>query len=132
MISQILGKTTLPILSRQLDFSSLRNKVIANNIANVNTPDYNSKDVVFDDVLSDTTKRLRMTRTHPDHLPQTQTSKYKVIEDSDKEIKNGINNVDIDKQMVEIGRNQLEFEFSSTMLTRMFNTLKDVIRERVE
>lgn len=132
MISGILKKTTLPLLSRQLDMNSLRHKVIANNIANVNTPNYLSKDIEFDKVLDETSKRLHVSQTHSEHLPVTDRTSYKIIEDADRQIKNGINNVDIDKQMVELARNQMEFEFGGTMLSRLFKSIKSVISERVE
>ena len=111
MISKMLNKTSLPLLSKQLDFNAKRHRIIAENIANVNTPEYLAKDLTFEDTLKG---RLRVERTHPTHLPMNTKYKFKEIDNPDKEIKNGINNVDIDHEMVEVARNQMEFEFGSS------------------
>jgi flagellar basal-body rod protein FlgB len=132
MITELLDKTNLPLLSRHLDYATLRHQVIANNIANVSTPEYMAKDVEFDQVLAEVNNPSKLTITDSNHFPGGNMSDFKISESPDKEIKNGINNVDIDYQMVELSRNQMEFEFSSTMLSRLFRSLKSAIQERVE
>lgn len=48
-MSNILGADgTYNILKRALDTASLRQKTISNNIANINTPNYKAKRLVFD------------------------------------------------------------------------------------
>ena len=98
----------------------------------VNTTDYQSKDVAFKNILATETRQLTISRTHSDHLPAMSDTKFEIIEDPDKEIKNGINNVDIDHQMVELARNQMEFEFSGTILARLFKSIQGVINERID
>src|SRR5690625_2130915 len=73
---------TLNTLENGLDFSAQRNKVISNNIANVDTPNYKAQDVIFKDVLRQTlTHQLKAKRTHPQHLPFSSNSHadYKTI-----------------------------------------------------
>ena len=51
-MSNILGADgTYNILKRALDTASLRQKTISNNIANINTPNYKAKRLVFDQEL---------------------------------------------------------------------------------
>lgn len=131
IISRILQKTTLPLLSRRLNQDSARQKVIAHNIANVNTVGYRAKDIEFSDILHRTVKKAEMTVSHRGHIKPVSAPAGKVINIPDTEIKNGINNVDIDEQMVELARNQLDFEFSATHVSRLFNSLRASIRGRL-
>ena len=130
MITQIFKKTALPALTRHLDLSRLRHKVIAKNIANVNTPGYLSKEVEFNDILNQASNRLIIRKTNPSHLSSISNPITNVVDTTDKEVKNGINNVDIDHEMVELARNQMEFEFSSTILSNLFKTIKSTINEK--
>jgi flagellar basal-body rod protein FlgB len=48
----VLDSVTSAALSSALDALSLRQRTIANNIANINTPNYTAKRVVFEDALA--------------------------------------------------------------------------------
>lgn len=55
------------LASRQAEWLSIRQQVVAGNIANANTPSYKAKDVTpFSAVLNDT--GITMARTNPAHL----------------------------------------------------------------
>jgi flagellar basal-body rod protein FlgB len=129
MISSLFKKTNLPSLVRHLDLSSLNRKVLHHNIANVNTPGYLRREMVFSDTLSDSMKRLRVENTQRGHIRPSGTDSVQIVESQDKTIKNGINNVDVDQEMVEIAKNQMESMFSITMLIRLFKSLKTVAKD---
>ncbi|MFH0880983.1 MAG: flagellar basal body rod protein FlgB, partial [Lentisphaerota bacterium] len=44
---------TTQVLNKMLDVSALRQRVLANNLANINTPGYKRLDVKFRDELTD-------------------------------------------------------------------------------
>ena len=131
MIDHILKKTTYSVLSRRLDQDTLRHKVISHNIANVNTRGYQAKDVVFDDVLQRTAKQIDMSVSKPNHLKTTPVSRGQIVNTADAEIRNGINNVDVDEQMIALAKNQLDFDFSATQMKRLFTSLKLTIRGKL-
>lgn len=55
------------LASRQAEWLSVRQEVVAGNIANANTPKFHAKDVTpFNSVLD--TTRVRMARTNPGHM----------------------------------------------------------------
>ena len=60
--SEVSGK-----LFEQLNFRGERQKVISSNIANVNTPDYKTKDLVFDEELK-AQNILKLKRTSSNHM----------------------------------------------------------------
>lgn len=100
-----------------LDVLSLRNRVIANNIANVDTPRYKSQSVVFQEELrkqlaADDGRNIRLRRTHPKHLPNIaapSTVPYKILESTNTVVNNNLNNVDIDVEMANLAKNQLAY-----------------------
>lgn len=56
------------LASKQAEWLSIRQEVVAGNIANANTPKFRAKDITpFDAVLESTTSTA-MARTHPAHM----------------------------------------------------------------
>ena len=57
-------------LFAHLSFRSERHKVISSNIANLNTPNYKTKDLVFESELqkAGSNSDLQMTKTHVNHI----------------------------------------------------------------
>jgi flagellar basal-body rod protein FlgB len=59
------------LLFQQLNFRGEKQKVISSNIANLDTPDYKTKDLKFQNELekSNSEAQLRLLKTHSNHLP---------------------------------------------------------------
>lgn len=121
---------TIHTLERALDYSALRNEAISNNIANVDTPNYKSKDVVFKDMLHNAMKNsLQAKRTHEKHFPFTNANDaFQVITRHDTAYSHNGNNVDIDKEMSNSAKNQIYYRSMVDRLNGKFNTLQNVIR----
>ena len=74
MLEQIMNSPNFDYLSRGLEAANLRQEVISNNIANVNTPHFKRSAVNFEDLLAkelhldDDVNRLAIVRTHDRHL----------------------------------------------------------------
>lgn len=108
---------TSRINESMLDVLSTKNRVIANNIANVDTPQYKAQSVVFQEELrkrlaAEDGRTLQLRRTHPKHLPHKAdltAVPYKIVESSDTVVNNNLNNVDIDAEMASLAKNQLAY-----------------------
>ncbi|MBU1318039.1 MAG: flagellar basal body rod protein FlgB [Candidatus Zixiibacteriota bacterium] len=130
----IIQKTSIPVLKRMLDLSSLRHKLIASNVANVTTPGYKSKSIDFDAELRKALKpeHMKVTTTHPGHIPlrssKASPPKVKVAEETDES--NGVNSVDIDREMGDLAQNQLVYELAAKLAGNKFKALKSAIRGR--
>ena len=111
-------------LQNALDRSSLTHNVIAQNIANVDTPNYKEKKVVFGDEL---TSALKAERTDPRHFEFTNSSSGAGIVSQGGEIQNNGNDVDMDKQMTELAQNQIEYESYADIISREFNNWNIVL-----
>lgn len=121
-------------LGRGLAAANLRQEVISNNIANVNTPNFKKSDVVFEELLAkeigmDDSGRLPLVRTHDRHLPVGMTGGAKAViqEDDTTTMRVDNNNVDIDIEMASLAKNQLYYNAMATELGGYVNKLKNVI-----
>ena len=137
LISDILfRKTSIPVLQRSLDASALRHRVIANNLANISTPNYRRKEVSFEEELGKATitSAIQGITTNPKHLPLGRKEVFQAepvqFEPEDASDKSGINNVDIDQEMAELAKNQVYYTYAARLLTRNFNALRASIRGR--
>ena len=137
---KMFDDTNIPLLSKALSAYTLRHKAISSNIANITTVGYHSQNVSFEDQLNGALsgQQLTGTTTNPDHLPvgasNFQNSSPSIVEtglDGSEEVDptaSGINDVDIDREMTELAKNQLRFKFASKLLGESFRGLQKSIR----
>lgn len=122
---------TIHNLERSLNYSTAKNRAISSNIANADTPNYKSKDVVFKDVLNETvTSAVSAKRTDVRHIQFDghKDSTYKVITKNSTTYNHNGNNVDIDKEMAELATNQIYYNSLIDRINGKFNSLQTVIR----
>ena len=80
------------LLSKLLDLTSTSNKVLANNIANANTPGFKKYDVSFQRELTKAVESKDINKIKAIH--------EKIILSGDKSSRKDGNNVDLDKELV--------------------------------
>lgn len=117
------------VLDKAADASWKRETVLANNIANVNTPGYKRKDLDFEGILKQELGRCKHTsldtkidNLHMDHLNPsvyTDLSNYSYRLDG--------NNVDIDVEEVEYASEQIRYQGITAGINNEFNRMKTVI-----
>ncbi|MCG7334058.1 flagellar basal body rod protein FlgB [Sporosarcina sp. ACRSM] len=122
--------STISQLERGLDFSATKGKVISQNIANVDTPNYKAKNVSFKDVLSNVqSTTLEAYRTNPRHLPFKSTSQHAgVFNYSNLRYRQDGNGVDMDKEQADLAANQIYYNALVDRINGKFNTLQNVIK----
>ena len=94
------------ILERMLDFSALRQRCIASNLANAETPGYKRFDVVLEDAGDD----LPLDRTNPSHLSGDGGAGMRVAQDTATAWRADGNNVDPDAELVKMAENALYYQ----------------------
>ena len=117
------------VLFKNLAFRNEKQKVIASNIANINTPFYKTKDVKFNDYLKDDSIALKVTNNkHFTHFIDEQPhTLYKVYEVKNLQEQNDGNNVDLDKEMSKMAQNKILFDAISRSIKKDANWFKMVI-----
>lgn len=117
MLKGILQNTAYPSVLKSLDAGMLRSRVIANNIANVNTPGFKRLEVSFEEHLSKALDKTRLkgTTTNSKHfaIGRKDISKINPIVERpvDPTLPSGVNNVDIDTEMAKLAENQILYNF---------------------
>lgn len=128
-----LDTTSLRILEKGLDASSLRQKVLADNVANVDTPGFKRSEVDFEAILSSamagTKEILPLKATSPQHLTATENGLVNgIVQDQSSTLRNDGNNVDIDKEMANVAENGLYYEGVTRALSSQLGLLRMVIQ----
>lgn len=113
------------LASKQAEWLSVRQEVVATNIANANTPQYRAKDVAsFDAVLDNTT--MRMARTNAAHFGDSSLSNNVKVEDAALNDEIGIqesgNTVALSKELSKAGEIKRQYELSAN-LVKSFNSM---------
>ncbi len=99
----------IELLSRLLDVAAIRHDVIAQNVANVNTPGYRLLEVNFEDAL-------REALQSDDWRERLSTVSAEVVPSAREADRADGNNVDIDLEMAGSQKNSLFFEAYTQIL----------------
>lgn len=132
VIQSIMGSSQAYVLEKALSASSLRQKTISNNIANVNTPKFKRSEVLFEDVLQQKMfgSQLELAKTNEKHIStQSQALGPTMRTVTDNSFRTDGNNVDIDIEMANMAKNSIYYDALAQQLSRYFSTLKSAINE---
>ena len=119
-------------LFEQLNFRGERQKVISSNIANINTPNYKTKELVFENELSSSiSNNLQLKATNSRHISNFNSSSLnsnpKLIDVKNLEEQNDGNNVNLDTQMSEMSKNKILFDAIQSSIKRDSRLFRSVI-----
>lgn len=120
-------------LFKHLSFRSEKHKVIASNIANLNTPNYKAKELVFEDELNkiSTKNDLKMFQTHHNHMngsidaPVQNKPHLQRVEGLVEQ--NDGNNVSLDKEVGDMAKNSVLITAISNAIQKDSRLFKSVI-----
>ncbi|MUK89921.1 flagellar basal body rod protein FlgB [Ornithinibacillus sp. L9] len=122
---------TIQSLEKSLDYASAKNQTISTNLANVDTPNYKTQDVVFKNVLNDAlSSNISAKQTNEKHMPfgDNPHSSFKVVTNNNTNYNHNGNNVDVDKEMSELAKNQIYYQALVDRINGKFGSLQTVIR----
>lgn len=118
------------LLSAGLDTMMLKQRVVAENIANVNTPGYKRRDVAFPAELQEARNRLPLRTTHPSHMPTpTAPGSPTVVVDTTTTMRNDQNNVDLEKETASLAQAQILYNALVEQLNQGYQRLRTAVRE---
>ena len=93
--------STYKILKLGLDASSLRGKVIANNMANINTKNFKKSYVTFEENLTNEKNKISLKKTNVEHISgKNGDSLISIKQDNSTSMRQDGNNVDLDLEKV--------------------------------
>ena len=122
------------VLNKAAEASWTKNEIIANNLANVDTPDYKRKDLNFEsllaEALSDTSLHTKNMDKKIAHLQNTSLKPRIYTEYSTLSYRYDGNNVDMDTEQAYLADNQIKYYALLDSMTHEFNRLKTVLNNR--
>jgi len=124
----ILFDKTIDMLSEILDFRLERNRVIASNVANIDTPGYKAKELVFKKQLEafiNNGEEVTMTKTNKRHLSEQSSH----INERRFKIVNSGEAVKIDSEMEKLAENNLMYNLTVELMARKFRSLNSILKE---
>lgn len=124
-----LGGKTVAVLSRALDYRSANHSIISGNLANIDTPGYRPKELLFDKELKKALKRtsIPISSTNQKHFPSSpeELSRKKAFAVVEKDAQVGESNqLNIDMEMAQMAQNNLLYEASVRLLSKRFEALR--------
>ncbi|MHC8516398.1 flagellar basal body rod protein FlgB [Sporosarcina sp. ITBMC105] len=122
--------STISMLEKGLDYSSTKGKMIAQNIANIDTPNYRAKTVSFNEVLKNAqSEPIHAYRTNERHINfSTKVYQPGVSKLSSLKYRQDGNGVDMDKEQADLAANQIYYNALVDRINSKFNSLQNVIK----
>jgi len=131
MINMISKK--MNFMGKALDAYWVKNEVISNNIANVDTPGYKKYKVNFDELLNEKREQFSIAANYKNSkfLPigkdKVRMGEVMIIRDFATSMRKDGNNVDIDEENAELAKNSLKYNIVSSQLAKELSLIKQAI-----
>lgn len=135
----LLNGSNFQRLNGAIRAAELRQQVITNNVANADTPYFKRSEVIFEkyleqEISKDDGATLPLKRTNPLHLSRTGGSvaplQIGVETDEVSVMNNNVNNVDIDREMSLLAKNQIRYNVFIQQVTHDIKMMRTAIEGR--
>jgi flagellar basal-body rod protein FlgB len=130
----LFGKT-IALLERSLNLRSLQHRVLASNIANMDTPNFKAFELVVSEEMARSQKAeadFPFVRTHAGHLPRLRPPadriRFKSAKPPEFSLRGDGNTVDIEQTMGKLAKNTLMYNAAAQLISKKFNGLKNVMK----
>lgn len=114
---------------QMLLFRTERASVLANNIANADTPNYKARDITFDSMLEAERNRLSLAGNDDQHIDaqSSVSSSDELLYRTPSQPSLDGNTVDMQREQAEYAQNQLQFDTSFMFLDRKISGMKKAL-----
>lgn len=141
MINRLVSNDAMELVQKSLDAAALQHNVIANNLANVDTPGFKRSEVIFTESLKkaiqqreEGSNQLELSTTDTQHIAtnpisQLEDVKPQVVMQQNTTLRNDQNNVDIDVEMAKLAQNTVIYQTLAQLTASQFTQLRSAIRE---
>lgn len=136
MIGSLLNSSSIPVLQEVLSFTEARHTVLAGNVANVHTPGYRSRDLSVGSFQEALKKSIAAEKLDDYVSPGRGMSPRQEAQGEAKAAMQTLlyhddTNIDIERQVTEISKNQFMHNMAVSIMTSQFKLLETSISERV-
>ena len=130
----LVSYDTTGLLEKALPIVEKSHRVLANNLANANTPQFVPTHVAFRESLEqallepESTFQLKVTHTRHISIEPPQPLDLVLERDTLEPGRNDESKFDVDKEMVELLKNSGRFTILSSILTKRYQQMREVLR----
>nr|WP_316652333.1 flagellar basal body rod protein FlgB [uncultured Gellertiella sp.] len=123
------------LASRQAEWLSVRQEVVATNIANANTPKYRARDVTPFDAVLDKNSSFHLARTNPAHLSASPDGVSDDVEVKEAALVNDIgvqesgNTVGLAEEMTKTGDIKREYDLNAALVKSFHRMMLMTVRK---
>jgi len=122
-----LNDNSMLLTQKTLDVSWTRQKAALDNIANVDTPGYKAKYILFEDELR---RKLSRLERNSEIREAIKGSRMRFREREEESIRADGNNVNLDVEELEIVRNTFQYQYALRQISDQFTRLRTAIEGR--
>jgi flagellar basal-body rod protein FlgB len=153
MLSSLFETTTIPVLEQVVSFAQSRHTVLAGNIANLDTPGYQAKDLSVEDFqkqlraaiserqsagavgvqpsgYEDTLKRTLQPIYEDTLKRELQPRLAEVAKNAQSILRHDLGDVGMEQQVSEMVKNQLQHNLALSIMTSQFRLLQTAVSGR--
>lgn len=132
----MLGSYHMQVLERSMDAANLRHRTIANNLANIDTPQFKSQQVVFEQYLQQElngvlgNQQLEAYRTNSKHIPFANSAGFavpQIVSNPSNYVQNNGNDVDLEAEETELAKNQIWYSGLTQLTAGAYQKIRSVI-----
>ncbi len=129
--------TDIPLFSMlrsRMHWSQERQRVLAENVANADTPSYRPRDLapLKFERTPQVARQLQLTRTEPTHvaLASDTGSRFATARPGGYDVRPTGNAVNLEDEMIKVAANQMDFQQVATLYSRSLSLLKAAVGKR--
>lgn len=129
----LLNTPIFEVLRAKMGWLQERQGVLAENVANANTPNYQARDLKelkFEDFMAPRPPGVSAHVTHTSHIalrPVTNSNQYRVNTEPDTEVSPTGNSVVLEDQMLKISGNQADFQAATSLYSKGVGMLRTAL-----
>lgn len=106
--------SSFQLIERAMSLATMRQKLLANNVANVDTPGYKRFDLALREAILAKTDR---------------STEQAIYQETGSSLRVDGNNVDVEQEMAKVAENSLYFDTLAIALTKQLSTMRYLINE---
>lgn len=131
-VNRLLNQGNAPILEQVVRFTGKRHELIAENIANISTPNYRQKDLDVQGFYESLRSRVASRAGRPTSSVRFDDVPMDEAGDKQNLLFHDGSNRSAEGLMADLAKNALTYNLSVELLRRQFNSIKSALKERVE
>jgi flagellar basal-body rod protein FlgB len=120
----------LSMLRTRMHWHQERQRLLAENVANADTPKFKPRDLVepdFGRTSGSAARQVGLAQTNPAHVSMTSggsSSRFQADRKSPYEVRPAGNAVDLEDQMMKVAANQMDYQTVASLYTRSLGLIK--------